>query len=118
MYLCNLSSSSCLRSLLSLVFWYQRRNKRPLKKKNQHLNLPQSWHSKNKTLLQCFHSQAHTNVDGFQRIQEQIIQTVDQKKSKHKTSGDGKVKFTGNNMKSIFSQQSNNCFVRRKSIII
>lgn len=50
-----------------------------LKEKNQHLNLPLSWHLKNKTLLQCFHSQAHTSIGGFQRIQEQIIQTVDQK---------------------------------------
>jgi len=66
-----------------------------LKEKNQHLNLPLSWHLKNKTLLQCFHSQAHTSIGGFQRIQEQIIQTVDQKN------------FTGDNMKSIFSSQSN-----------
>lgn len=82
-----------------------------LQEKNEHLNLSLlKLALKNKKLLLCLHSQAHTNIGGFQRIQEQIIQTVDQKirqKSKHKTSGDGRVKFTGDDMKSIFSSQSN-----------
>ena len=59
-----------------------------LQEKNQHLNLSLlKLALKNKKLLLCLHSQAHiTNIGGFQRIQEQIIQTVDQTKLGRKTN--------------------------------
>ena len=52
-----------------------------LQEKNQHLYLSLlKLALKNKKLLLRLHSQAHTNIGGFQRIQEQITQTVDQNK--------------------------------------